>query len=284
MENILVCVDHSAQLVSSCNYALGIAKMTNAHVDVLYASDIRSFESCAISGLEEGDGVILEVINRLRTLEALKAKAIEKSIKTTFQDGNYGEHVDFHHMYGYPVELVEEFAKNERGVDLIVIGRWGENSGKFRENIGATAERIIKSTAIPCLVAAEKYVPTKRILVAYDGSEHSRAAVRGLLHLEKLLRGEIHVVTVESENATPSEELALDKVSQLFEEVGHKTVTAILKGTADEAVVEYIKKHSINMLVMGAYGHSGIRRFIVGSNTTKILANTDITAIVYHTS
>ncbi|MDR2341122.1 MAG: universal stress protein [Puniceicoccales bacterium] len=281
MENILVCVDSSPQAVSCCDHALAIAKMGNAHVDVLYISDIRAFESCAVSGLEP-DGATTEVLGHLRVLEELKAKRIEKNVRGIFQCGNYGKHVDFHHLHGFILDIIGEFTKNERGIDFIVIGRRGEHSGNFKEHIGSTAERIIKASTVPCLVAAEKHTAAKRIMVAYDGSEHSEAAVKNLLGFGALFRGEVHLVTVETENVTPAGKAPLEKFCQSFKDVGINTITATLSGRVDEAIVRYIEMHSIDMLIMGAYGHSGIRHLFVGSNTTKILASTSITAIVCH--
>ncbi|NPZ02087.1 universal stress protein, partial [Pseudomonas aeruginosa] len=36
----------------------------------------------------------------------------------------------------------------------------------------------------------------------------------------------------------------------------------------------YQKEHGIDLLVMGAYGHSRIRQFLVGSTTTSMLRTT----------
>ncbi|MDR0727389.1 MAG: universal stress protein [Puniceicoccales bacterium] len=279
MENILVCVDSSPQAASCCAHALALAKISRAHVDVLYVSDIRAFESCIVTGLEP-DGVTPEILGHLRALEELKAKRVEKKVRDIFQNGNYGEHVDFHHLHGFILDIIGEFIKNERGVDFIVIGRRGEHSGNFKEHIGSTAERIIKASTVPCLVAAEKHTAAKRIMIAYDGSEHSEAAVRHLLGFGSLFRGEVHLVTVEPENVTPAGESPLNKICQSLKDAGINAITATLSGSVDEAIVRYSEVHSIDMLIMGAYGHSGIRHFFVGSNTTKILASTDITAIV----
>ncbi|MDR2677059.1 MAG: universal stress protein [Puniceicoccales bacterium] len=279
MENILVCLDNSLQAASCCAHALTIAKMSGAHVDVLYVSDIRSFESCVVAEMDP-DGITPVAVGHLRTLEELKAKRIEKNVRNIFQNGNYGEHVDFRHLHGFILDIIDEFVKNERGVDLIVIGRRGEHSGSFRGHIGGTAERIIKASTVPCLVAAEKYTVAERIMVAYDGSEHSEAAIGNLLGLGAVWRGEVHLVTVEAEDAMPGGESPLERISKLLRDANINVITATLSGKVNEAIVRYIEVHSIDMLIMGAYGHSGIRHFFVGSNTAKILASTDITAIV----
>ena len=42
-------------------------------------------------------------------------------------------------------------------------------------------------------------------------------------------------------------------------------------GEVEEKLRTYKQEHSIVMLVMGAYGHSRIRQFLVGSTTTTML-------------
>jgi nucleotide-binding universal stress UspA family protein len=47
---------------------------------------------------------------------------------------------------------------------------------------------------------------------------------------------------------------------------------AIRQGAEVEKTLhEYQAEHDIDLLIMGAYGHSRIRRFLVGSTTTKML-------------
>ena len=50
----------------------------------------------------------------------------------------------------------------------------------------------------------------------------------------------------------------------------------ILSGSVDDALLKYQKDHQIGMMVMGAYGHSTLRRFFLGSNTTKVLIKSDV--------
>lgn len=46
---------------------------------------------------------------------------------------------------------------------------------------------------------------------------------------------------------------------------------AIRAGDVEPALHEYQDEHGIDLLVMGAYGHSRIRQFLVGSTTTTML-------------
>ena len=46
---------------------------------------------------------------------------------------------------------------------------------------------------------------------------------------------------------------------------------AIRAGDVEPTLHAYQEEHDIDILVMGAYGHSRIRQFLVGSTTTRML-------------
>ena len=51
-------------------------------------------------------------------------------------------------------------------------------------------------------------------------------------------------------------------------------------GNPETALPNYIKVYSADLLVMGAYGHSRIRQFIVGSTTTTLLRTSTVPVLV----
>jgi len=50
--------------------------------------------------------------------------------------------------------------------------------------------------------------------------------------------------------------------------------TAIRAGEVEPTLHAYQQEHGIDLLVMGACGHSRIRKFLVGSTTTNMLRTT----------
>ena len=46
---------------------------------------------------------------------------------------------------------------------------------------------------------------------------------------------------------------------------------AIREGDVEKTLHSYQQENAIDLLVMGAYGHSRIRQFLVGSTTTNML-------------
>ena len=106
-------------------------------------------------------------------------------------------------------------------------------------------------------------------MVAFDGSE---AAFKGveLIAQSPVVKGmPLHLVMVGADTADRWEQLK--QAEKMLAGLGVEITLAIRAGDVEPALHEYQDEHDIDMLVMGAYGHSRIRRFFVGSNTTNML-------------
>nr|WP_246587341.1 universal stress protein [Advenella alkanexedens] len=52
---------------------------------------------------------------------------------------------------------------------------------------------------------------------------------------------------------------------------GFTVTTNTLEGEVDKSIMSYAALHQIDLLVVGAYGHSKIRQFFIGSTTTRLI-------------
>lgn len=64
---------------------------------------------------------------------------------------------------------------------------------------------------------------------------------------------------------------ALEKARGMLLSSGFVVQAEIRPGEVEAALHVYQAEHGIDLLVMGAYGHSRIRQFLVGSTTTTML-------------
>jgi nucleotide-binding universal stress UspA family protein len=58
----------------------------------------------------------------------------------------------------------------------------------------------------------------------------------------------------------------------VLEGAGFEARGVTIQGDPDEALLRYQESREMDLLIMGAYGHSRIRRFLVGSTTTALLS------------
>lgn len=168
-------------------------------------------------------------------------------------------------------DLAETLVGFEEQTRILVIGRSGEHSSDALSQIGGQVENILRTMKRPVMIATSDLRATKNILVAYDGSSTSEKLL-SLAAKSPLTEGKCcHIVTV-GQDANGQ----LDKAKIEMQKAGHEVKTALLDGEVDEALMTYAREHEIALMVLGAYGHSRVRQFLLGSHTTKILYRSDI--------
>lgn len=133
-----------------------------------------------------------------------------------------------------------------------------------------------------------------KVLVPYDGSEASQNAAQYAL---KLAQGhsniEVTILTVACNDApfardfvaNPIEVLqacqeffrgSLEKAKSMFEAGGIKVNTVMATGDVAESIINAVKKQGFDKVVMGRRGLSALTGFVLGSVSSKVLANVDV--------
>lgn len=270
MKTLLVCHDGSHYGKQCCQYGAWLARQTGARVKVLYVTDLRQFEVPAVADLSGSLGIqpYEGMIAQLREVEEVKAKFVRENAEKVFAEADLGERLSFHHETGMLVDVIHDYTDS---VDLILIGKRGENANFATEHLGSMLERVLRSVDIPCLVTSRKFKPIDHVAIAYDGGESCRKALDFMGGNELFKALDLHVVTA-------AEGRREEDASKLLREA-EKTMTAkglfpacqMLTGEAESAIAAYVEKAHIDLLITGAYGHSRIREFLIGSTTTELL-------------
>ena len=144
--------------------------------------------------------------------------------------------------------------------------------------------------------------PYDAILVPTDGSDLALRALDEALALAGLTGATIHVVYVVDDASVA--ELAVDSnvdevsfdadVGRLFErfeaageraiaevreaadERGVEVVAEVRRGIPDEAILEYADENGVDLIVMGTHGRRGVRRYLLGSTTERVLRQSPV--------
>ncbi len=164
--------------------------------------------------------------------------------------------------------LAQALTELEDRVRLFVLGKRGESAGINGDHLGANLERVVRSVHRPTLVSSRSFRPVERFAIAFDGSPTTQKCVE-MVCMSPLLSGlECHVVMA----GTSSEgNEALDRAVERLRDAGFEPRTHVEAGDAERVIADHVEQLDIDLLVMGAYGHSRIRRMIVGSTTTALL-------------
>jgi nucleotide-binding universal stress UspA family protein len=125
----------------------------------------------------------------------------------------------------------------------------------------------------PTLVTSREVRPIERFAIAFDGSPTTRKCVE-MVCMSPLLEGlDCHLVMAGS---PPDGEAAIDRAVERLQGAGFAPQVHQEAGDAERVIAEQVERLGIDLLVMGAYGHSRIRHLIVGSTTTALLRNCHI--------
>lgn len=121
------------------------------------------------------------------------------------------------------------------------------------------------------------------VVLAWDGSRQAARATADALPIMKLAR-EVRVLTVVKEKPEATAGLGKDVVRHL----GLHGINAV----ADEvdigprkigpAISDFVKAHAADLLVMGGYGRSKLREFILGGATQHLLQEPHVAIMLSH--
>jgi nucleotide-binding universal stress UspA family protein len=151
----------------------------------------------------------------------------------------------------------------------LVIGRVGEDSTRNAHSLGSQIEAVVRTIHRPILLTASSYKKPETVMLAFDGSPTAYKTVQ-MLAASQLCGGlPIHLVMVGADSGGNRE--ALEKARSMLLSSGFEVHAEIRQGDVEAALHIYQAEHGIDLLVMGAYGHSRIRQFLVGSTTTTML-------------
>ncbi|WP_166839117.1 universal stress protein [Rheinheimera pleomorphica] len=279
-KKVLACIDASPYAQAVCDYAVWAAKKLTVAMSVVHVLDNSKTVQTDFSGsiglgsqevllaqlaeLDAQHGKLALQRGRIM-LDAAKARAEEAGITAVDERLRHGE-------------LVDTLAELENDTRLLVLGKRGFSSADAHGHIGLHIERVIRTLHKPILLTQQNYTEPKSIMLAFDGSA---TALKGLEMLAASPLGKglpVHLVMAGA--STAATKAHMDAAAGILRNAGFDTTVAIVGGEPETVLHQYQQDHNIDLLVMGAYGHSRIRQFIVGSTTTAMISKAKCSLLI----
>src|SRR5690606_18538496 len=133
------------------------------------------------------------------------------------------------------------------------------------------------------------YIQTKpaafnRVMVAWDGG---RAATRAISEARPLLAKakQVEVLVVETGKPDPMQVLGADLARHLARhqlKVDLRNVVVSSKQDIDSTILNEVTNSDIDLVVMGGYGHSRLREFVLGGVTRGIIESMTAPVLMAH--
>lgn len=258
----------------------------------------------AYAHLPGGGAEFLESIRGARRAEL---EAATEELRT-----NTSAAVRWELLDGEPSEAVVAHIEAS-GADLIVMSTHGRG-GMARAWLGSVADRLVRHVTVPVLLVRPGERPAsaaaagpasgrtiRRLLVPLDGSELAEAALEpaasvvartgGALVLARVTGTDLPIGSpyppeegvVPEEHADAQVQEArryLDGVAARLRDGGVDVANVVVRDGATSATILDIARESADAIAMATHGRGGLRRWILGSVSDKVLRGGDLPVLL----
>lgn len=276
-EQVMAAIDGSQFSESVCAAAAWASLALDAPLTFLHVNDNHvPPEERNLSGnlLAGGRERLLEELSKLDEQRAKVAQEqgrlmLQAAKERAIQDGV--AEPGTRQRNGTLVETLEELQGDMR---LLVIGKRGEGAEHNSDHLGSNLERVVRTLHRPILMVPDTFKVPEKVMLAFDGSQTTRKGVEMLAKSPLFAGIPVHVVIIGAE--TGDNRSQLDWALKTLRDAGHEPQGAIRAGEVEATLRAYQEENAIDLLVMGAYGHSRIRHLLVGSTTTEMLRRSSV--------
>jgi nucleotide-binding universal stress UspA family protein len=270
---VLACVDQSiyAEYVADC--AGWAAHGLSLPLELLHILDRHPERSAGDDhsgalGVEPQDALLRQLVadegsrNRVAReqgrvfLTALSARLVSGGAPAPSLRQRYGE-------------LEDTLVEQQPGVELFVLGRRGESAAGSGRLLGQNFERMVRALQRPILAVCQPFAPPTRALLAFDGGSVTRRGL-DLVSRSALFRPlAIDLIMSGPSSRSGAEQLA--RAATQLRAAGLEVQAHSRPGDPEHEIQRAAQEFGSDLLVMGAYSHSVLRRLFRGSRTSDLL-------------
>lgn len=208
--------------------------------------------------------------------------------------------------YGDEASVILDTAVQQH-VDLIVMSTHGR-SGFSRWVMGSITEKVLRDAPCPVLVIRNNQ-PLTNVLITLDGSDLAEQALQPGIEIAKRLGGQVTLMRVEqTADIDPMWVWQLEMAEKglgdrMREDIYHglqnyletqaqtcinqleqKVETVVAAGPAAQTILDFAEVHDVDLIVMATHGLTGLKRWVYGSVTEKVLRGTKCAMLVIRPS
>jgi len=274
IKHILVHLDRSDASAGRLETAIRLAATHDAHLTGLYVIDLPSVVFYGVPDFPA------EYAERLEAEERDRARDREK----LFQERVASEQLSTEWRTGEG-ETATIIGLHARYADLAVLGQTEPDVLTSQRDL---PERVVLDIARPALIVPYIGAPPtigESVLVAWNGSREATRAVTDALPILERARN-VTVMAFNPEGGSeghgdiPSADIALWLARHgVKAEAKHSYASDIDTGNA---LLSWAADLGVDLLVMGAYGHSRLRELVLGGTTRQILSEMTVPVLISH--
>lgn len=275
IKSILIPTDGSDQSKVALEYGLYLAEKFGAQIIGLHVVDVRDLEGPLLGDIAGALGFTpyQNYLPKFQKVLEDRGDLILEGIRSACEERSVRHRVK--RLSGLVPGIISEEAKK---VDLVVIAQRGQHERWSSGLLGSTTESVVRRSPRPVLVTPGTFRELGNVLVAYDGSFESNQALKTTCEIFAYSDTRLNSVVVTGDakrcEALTEEIEAFVSPYQLDVEI------ECLEGEAAKEILRHADENGIDLIVMGAFGHSRIHDLILGGTTAYIIRNTTLPVLL----
>ncbi|MCG6535933.1 MAG: universal stress protein [Syntrophales bacterium LBB04] len=276
IKKILIPTDGSDYGKTALEYGIYVAKRLDAQLTGLHVLDIRLLQGPVFTDISGSVGLpqYQEFLPILEESLNEKAETILQAFKARCEEAGLQPEIK------KAVGIIDETIIDEAGnADWILLAQRGEHfhlgSGGI---IGSTAESVVRKSGKPVMVTPGTFREIESMGLAYDGSRPADNALKLAVELYDRTSWPLTVIIITNDHER--EASLTQKIEDFLEPHKIDSAIIILRGKEDREIIKFIQEGSVELMVMGAYGHNRLRELILGSTTSYIIRKSTIPVLL----
>lgn len=273
LKDILMVIDPAAEGVHLDEYALSLAQINSAHLTAVgHAAQVIAPVSFV------GDypyDLMVQAVEEAR-------EAAESAYERLKNSAPAGIETDFKMLEGLSGQIQTSIGRAARNFDLTIIRQSPPEEPEYTYQILVNV--LFSSGRSVIILPYIHKGPAKldKVLVAWDGGMVAARAVAGALPLLALAKT-VEVVSIGNSDDKESDLPGFGITHHLARHGIDATLKQISAGDDIGAtLLSHAADMSADYLVMGSYGHSRLREFVLGGTTRTILNSMTIPVLTAH--
>ena len=278
MKRVIACIDSSPCINALAEAAAWIAKQTGRELVLLQVLDYYP----ASYHLGEISGVIGFESNAMLLKELAELEQKQSELALSYSN-NLLDHIsklilETHGLHTTHIQEKGDFLEQSFNLlhedDIVVIGRVGEKSAERNKPLGSNVENFIRGANCTVMTVDDSFKPPTRFIFAYEYSPTCVKMMKRIAQSDLLRLLQCHLVYVGDHPEI------LREPEQYLKDANLDVITEYRYGDVAENILEYQNEHGIQLIVLGAFSHSKIHQFFLGSIATTIFRNAKVPLLV----
>jgi len=276
VKTILIPTDGSEYGRTAIDFGVYIAKKLGAQLIGLHVIDIGLMRGPIFSDISGSIGLppYQEFLPVIEAGLDGRAETVLKAFRERCEAA--GLHPETVKAVGVIDETIIEEGKK---TDWILLAQRGENFHLAKGGIlGSTAELVVRNSGKPVMVTPKTYQDIESMALAYDGSPPAHNALKLAVNLSEKAAWPLTIICITEDQAAADR--LHKKIETYLEPFQIDCETIIIREKDNRGIIKFIQEGSVELLVMGAYGHNRLRQLFIGSTTSDVIQKSRIPVLL----